>query len=94
METKNLSDCTSVLTEIARIQSRLHFLKEITELSPYKNVKILFSGYTKIGVEQMLILDQSSLPFDLSVELLNLFNDSIDHYTRDLSSLQNHLKNI
>ena len=27
-------------------------------------------------------------------ELLNLFNDSIDHYTRDLSSLQNHLKNI
>jgi len=94
METKNLSDCTSVLTEIARIQSRLHFLKEITELSPYKNVKILFSGYTKIGVEQMLILDQSSLPFDLTVELQNLFNDSIDHYTRDLSSLQNHLKNI
>jgi len=94
METKNLSDCTSVLTEIARIQSKLHFLKDITELSPYKNVKILFSGYTKIGVEQMLILDQSSLPFDLTVELQNLFNDSIDHYTRDLSSLQNHLKNI
>ena len=59
-----------------------------------KEVKILFSGNNKIGVEQMLILDQSNLPFNLTVELLNLFNDSIDHYTRDLSSLQNHLKNI
>ena len=94
METKTLSDCTSVLTEIARIQTKLHLLKDISEITPYKNVKILFSGINKEGVEEMFILDQSNLPFNLTAELLNLFNDSIDHYTRDLSSLQNHLKNI
>ena len=94
METKNLSNATAVLTEIVRIESKLDLLKNVYSLKPYKNVKILFSGFNEIGVEQMIILDASNFPFSLNAELINLIEDSIEDYYRDLSSLKNHLKNI
>ena len=94
METKNLSNASAVLTEIVRIESKLDLLKQVYSLTPYKNVKILFSGSNELGVEQMIILDSSNFPFNLNAELINLIEDSVEDYYRDLSSLKNHLKNI
>jgi hypothetical protein len=57
-------------------------------------VAILFSSTNKNGAEQMIWLTNDMLPFHLPNEIANILEDSIDQYNKDISSLNQHLKNL
>jgi hypothetical protein len=54
----------------------------------------MLSANDNIGVERMIFISDENLPFLLSNEVENLLLDAIDEISRDISSLNLHLKNL
>jgi hypothetical protein len=83
-----------VLQEIKRLNDKMDHLKLIYSFTNYRNVKILFSTTNSDGVEQMIWLTNEMLPFHLPNEIINLIEDSLDEYEKDIQTLNFHLKNL
>ena len=91
---KNLSSDYAVLLEIKRLQTKKETLQLIRSFTNFRNVKILFACTNSEGIEQMIWLTNDMLPFHLPNELENIIDDAVDEYSKDLESLNFHLKNI
>ena len=89
-----LSNTNAVLLEIQKIVRKKETLELIYQLTPYRNVAILLSATSKNGVEQMIWITNDMLPFHLPNEIANILEDSIEQYNKDISSLNQHLKNL
>jgi len=94
MQTILYSNARSVLEEIKRLTQKKDDLVYIRSFKNFRNVKILFSSTNPDGVEQMIWLTNEMIPFQLSNEVSNLLDDAIDEYSKDIYSLQSHLKEI
>jgi hypothetical protein len=89
-----LSSTNAVLLEIQKIVRKKETLEQIYQFTQYRNVAILFSSTNKNGAEQMIWLTNDMLPFHLPNEIANILEDSINQYNKDISSLNQHLKNL
>jgi|TARA_R110002126_G_scaffold190946_1_gene339111 hypothetical protein len=94
MHFNSLSSTNAVLLEIQKIVRKKETLEQIYQFTQYRNVAILFSSTNKNGAEQMIWLTNDMLPFHLPNEIANILEDSIDQYNKDISSLNQHLKNL
>lgn len=94
MHFNSLSNTNAVLLEIQKIVRKKEILEQIYQLTPYRNVAILLSATGKNGVEQMIWITNDMLPFHLPNEIANILEDSIEQYNKDISSLNQHLKNL
>ena len=94
MHFNSLSNTNAVLLEIQKIVRKKEALELIYQLTPYRNVAILLSATGKTGVEQMIWITNDMLPFHLPNEIANILEDSIEQYNKDISSLNQHLKNL
>ena len=94
MHFNSLSNTNAVLLEIQKIVRKKETLELIYQLTPYRNVSILLSATGKNGVEQMIWINNDMMPFHLPNEIANILEDSIDQYNKDISSLNQHLKNL
>jgi hypothetical protein len=94
MHFNSLSNTNAVLLEIQKIVRKKEVLEQIYQLTPYRNVAILLSATGKTSVEQMIWITNDMLPFHLPNEIANILEDSIDQYNKDISSLNQHLKNL
>ena len=94
MHFNSLSNTNAVLLEIQKIVRKKELLEQIYQFTQYRNVAILFSSTNKNGAEQMIWLTNDMLPFHLPNEIANILEDSIDQYNKDISSLNQHLKNL
>jgi hypothetical protein len=94
MHFNSLSNTNAVLLEIQKIVRKKDVLEQIYQFTQYRNVAILFSSTNKNGAEQMIWLTNDMLPFHLPNEIANILEDSIDQYNKDISSLNQHLKNL
>jgi hypothetical protein len=94
MHFNSLSNTNAVLLEIQKIVRKKELLEQIYQFTQYRNVAILFSSTNKVGTEQMIWLTNDMLPFHLPNEIANILEDSIDQYNKDISSLNQHLKNL
>jgi len=93
-ELLHLSNTNAVLLEIQKLVKKRELLETISRYKNFRNVKILFSANDNIGVERMIFLTDEILPFLLANEVQNLLEDAIDDISRDISSLNLHLKNL
>jgi len=89
-----LSNTNAVLLEIQKLVKKREFLETISRYKNFRNVRIMLSANDNIGVERMIFIDNENLPFLLSNEVENLLLDAIDEISRDISSLNLHLKNL
>jgi len=87
----SLSSTNAVLLEIQKIAEKRLKLVEIQNLNEFKNVSIIFSDLSQ---NKMIHITSDMLPFHLGTEIMNIIEDSIDQYNKDLSSLNQHLKNL
>ena len=55
---------------------------------------MLLSATNKNGVDEMIWITNDMLPFYLPNEIANILEDSIEQYNKDISSLNQHLKNL
>jgi hypothetical protein len=94
MQQQFYTDSRSVLQEIKRLNEKMDHLKLIYSFTNYRNVKILFSTTNPDGVEQMIWLTNEMLPFHLPNEIVNLIEDALDEYEKDIQTLNFHLKNL
>ena len=94
MQQQFYTDSRSVLQEIKRLNEKMDHLKLIYSFTNYRNVKILFSTTNSDGVEQMIWLTNEMLPFHLPNEIVNLIEDALDEYEKDIQTLNFHLKNL
>ena len=94
MHFNSLSSTNAVLLEIQKIVRKKETLEQIYQFTQYRNVAILFSSTNKNGAEQMIWLTNDMLPFHLPNEIANILEDSIDQYNKDISSLNQHIKNL
>jgi len=90
----HLSSTNAVLLEIQKLVRKRDTLETIARFKNFRNVKILFSANDNIGVERMIFITDELLPFLLSNEIKNLLDDAIDDISRDISSLNLHLKTL
>lgn len=93
-ELLHLGNTNAVLLEIQKLVKKRELLETIARYKNFRNVKILFSANDNIGVERMIFLSDEILPFLLANEVQNLLEDAIDDISRDISSLNLHLKNL
>jgi CO dehydrogenase/acetyl-CoA synthase alpha subunit len=89
----SLSNTNAVLLEIQKIVRKKEKLVEIYKLTQFRDVSILFTATDKAEV-QMIHITNDMLPFHLPNEIVNILEDSIDQYDKDISSLNQHLKNL
>lgn len=89
----SLSNTNAVLLEIQKIVHKKEKLVEIYKLTQFRDVSILFTATDKAEV-QMIHITNDMLPFHLPNEIVNILEDSIDQYDKDISSLNQHLKNL
>ena len=89
----SLSNTNAVLLEIQKIVRKKEKLVEIYKLTQYRDVSIIFTATDKADI-QMIHLTNDMLPFHLPNEIVNIIEDSIDQYDKDISSLNQHLKNL
>jgi len=80
-----------VLHEIQRLQKKIASLEQITKHTNWKNIRIMFEANNSFK-QEFIITDQFTYPFNLETEIRSLINDSIDHYNRDLETLNFKLK--
>lgn len=80
-----------ILLEIQRYQKKIAFLEQLSKLSNWRNIRIMFSAQVHFK-EEFVITDQFSFPFNLETELRTLISDSIEQYYRDLETLNFKLK--
>ena len=90
----HLGNTNSVLLEIQKLVKKRDHLETISRYKNYRNVKIMFSADDNIGLETLIFISDENLPFLLSNEIENLLLDAIDEISRDISSLNLHLKNL
>jgi len=90
----HLGNTNAVLLEIQKLVKKREFLETISRYKNFRNVKIMLSANDNIGVERMIFIEDENLPFLLSNEVENLLLDAIDEISRDISSLNLHLKNL
>ena len=90
----HLSSTNAVLLEIQKLVRKRDTLETIARYKNFRNVKILFSANDNLGVERMIFITDELLPFLLSNEIKNLLDDAIDDISRDISSLNLHLKTL
>lgn len=93
MNYHSLSSTNAVLLEIKKIVEKKDRLVEIYNLTKYRDVSILFTANDKAEI-QMIHITNDMLPFHLPSEIINILEDSIDQYSKDISSLNQHLKNL
>ena len=93
-EQMHLGNTNAVLLEIQKLVKKRKFLETISRYKNFRNVRIMLSANDNIGVERMIFIDDENLPFLLSNEVENLLLDAIDEISRDISSLNLHLKNL
>ena len=89
----SLSNTNAVLLEIQKIARKKEKLVEIYKLTQFRDVSILFTATDKAEI-QMIHITNDMLPFHLPNEIVNILEDSIDQYDKDISSLNQHLKNL
>ena len=89
----SLSNTNAVLLEIQKIVRKKEKLVEIYKLTQFRDVSILFTATDKAEI-QMIHITNDMLPFYLPNEIVNILEDSIDQYDKDISSLNQHLKNL
>ena len=89
----SLSNTNAVLLEIQKIIRKKEKLVEIYKLTQFRDVSILFTATDKAEI-QMIHITNDMLPFHLPNEIVNILEDSIDQYDKDISSLNQHLKNL
>jgi CO dehydrogenase/acetyl-CoA synthase alpha subunit len=89
----SLSNTNAVLLEIQKIVRKKEKLVEIYKLTQFRDVSILFTATNKAEI-QMIHITNDMLPFHLPNEIVNILEDSIDQYDKDISSLNQHLKNL
>jgi hypothetical protein len=89
----SLSNTNAVLLEIQKIVRKKDKLVEIYKLTQYRDVSILFTA-NELAEIKMIHLTNDMLPFHLPSEIINILEDSIDQYDKDISSLNQHLKNL
>jgi hypothetical protein len=94
MHFNSLSSTNAVLLEIQKIVRKKEVLELICQLTPYRNVAMLLSATNKNGVDEMIWITNDMLPFYLPNEIANILEDSIEQYNKDISSLNQHLKNL
>ena len=93
MHFNSLSNTNAVLLEIQKIVRKKEKLVEIYKLTQFRDVSILFTATDKAEI-QMIHITNDMLPFHLPNEIVNILEDSIDQYDKDISSLNQHLKNL
>ena len=86
-----LSNTNAVLLEIQKIAEKRLKLVEIRNLNQLKNVSIICSDLEQ---NKIIWITSDMLPFQLSNEVMNLIEDSIEQFDKDISSLNEHLKNL
>ena len=89
----SLSSTNAVLLEIQKIVRKKEKLVEIFKLTQYRNVSILFTATDNAEIK-MVHITNDMLPFYLPNEIINIIDDSIEQYDKDISSLNQHLKNL
>jgi hypothetical protein len=90
----HLGNTNAVLLEIQKLVRKRDYLETISRYKNFRNIKIMLSANDNIGVERMIFIEDENLPFLLSNEIENLLLDAIDEISRDISSLNLHLKNL
>lgn len=66
-------------------------LVEIFKLTQYRDVSILFTASDNAEIK-MVHITNDMLPFHLPNEIINIIDDSIEQFDKDISSLNQHLK--
>lgn len=89
-----LGNTNSVLLEIQKLVRKRETLETISRYKNFRNVKILFNANDSMGEERIIFLTDELLPFLLSTEIQNLLDDAIEDISKDISSLNLHLKNL
>lgn len=87
------SDTELILLEIKKLREKKDSLLAINSFSNYRDIKIYFTATAPSGENEIIWLNKNILPFELSNELKNLIEDSIDQINQDLASLEFQLKN-
>jgi hypothetical protein len=90
---KSLSSTNAVLLEIQKIVRKKEKLVEIFKLTQYRDVSILFTATDDAEIK-MVHITNDMLPFHLPNEIINIIDDSIEQFDKDISSLNQHLKNL
>jgi hypothetical protein len=90
---KSLSNTNAVLLEIQKIARKKEKLVEIFKLTQYRDVSILFTATDDAEIK-MVHITNDMLPFHLPNEIINIIDDSIEQFDKDISSLNQHLKNL
>lgn len=80
-----------ILLEIQRYQKKIANLEQISKLTNWRNIRIMFQANLQFK-EEFIITDQFSFPFNLETEIRTLITDSLDQYNRDLETLYFKLK--
>jgi hypothetical protein len=89
----SLSNTNAVLLEIQKIARKKEKLVEIFKLTQYRDVSILFTATDDAEIK-MVHITNDMLPFHLPNEIINIIDDSIEQFDKDISSLNQHLKNL
>ena len=80
-----------IMHDIQRLQKKIAALEQIQKLTNWRNIRIMFKANNSFK-QEFVITDQFTFPFNLETELRSLVDDSIDHYNRDLETLNFKLK--
>ena len=89
----SLSNTNAVLLEIQKIVRKKEKLVEIYKLTKLRDVVILFTANNG-EISSVFDITNDMLPFHLQIVIVNILEDSIDQYDKDISSLNQHLKNL
>ena len=89
----SLSSTNAVLLEIQKIVRKKEKLVEIFKLTQYRDVSILFTASDNAEI-RMVHITNDMLPFHLPNEIINIIDDSFEQFDKDISSLNQHLKNL
>lgn len=89
----SLSSTNAVLLEIQKIVRKKEKLVEIYKFTQYRDVSILFTASDNAEIK-MVHITNDMLPFHLPNEIINIIDDSIEQFDKDISSLNQHLKNL
>jgi hypothetical protein len=78
-----------ILAQLSEIERKKDFLLMLQKATLSKASLFVFASYPKTGTyQQFTQLDNSHFPFDLSTEIKNLIEDSIEEYNRQIEALK------
>ena len=82
----NKNNDADILRQVANLQAQILKCQNLLKLAPFSEVNIFF--YAK---EMFCSMDQSMIPFTLSVEIDLLLRESINYYEQKIYDLENQL---